>query len=191
MEALIFDGSKEGDEVLRIAHNVIKQDLKRMGWKVNSFTLREIRIAPCRGCFDCWLKTPGICITNDAGRHTTSVAVCSDLWIFITPITFGGYSSELKKAIDRILPIFIPVFTKVDGEVHHRLRYEKHPTLIGVGRIVHEGEDYKNTFRKLIARNAINFRSPHHIVEILLPNYTIEQIKGRLTKTLLELKIMK
>ncbi len=189
MKALILDGSKWGDEVLETAHNIVKETLEGMSWEVNSFVLRDIKIAPCLGCFDCWLKTPGICVTNDAGRNTTSVAVQSDLWIFLTSVTFGGYSFELKKAVDRFLPIFIPVFTKVNGEVHHRLRYKKHPKLIGIGHSIHESRNYDDIFKKLISRNAINFRSPSQSAEILLSNFTIEQIRERVLRSLFNVGI--
>ncbi|MHA2001037.1 MAG: hypothetical protein ACTSVU_02975 [Promethearchaeota archaeon] len=53
--------------------------------------------------------------------------------IYFTPITFGGYSSTLKKALDRQICILSPYFRKVNGEIHHKKRYNKYPSLIGIG----------------------------------------------------------
>jgi len=49
------------------------------------------------GCFGCWNKTPGTCVMKDDSAKIAKAVVNSDLLIFLTPITFGGYSSELKK----------------------------------------------------------------------------------------------
>ena len=42
----------------------------------------------------------------------------ADLKVFLTPIVFGGYSSELKKAVDRQLGVLLPFCNKIQGEVH-------------------------------------------------------------------------
>ena len=167
MKALIFNGSETGDEVLSAARRDITDELVKGGCEVDSVDLGEEKIAPCMGCFDCWLKTPGICVIKDSGRGTTASAVKSDIWFFLTKVEFGGYSSHLKKAVDRILPIFVPVFTNVGGEVHHRLRYDKHPVLIGVGHGASGSDDRDEIFKQLIGRNALNFRSPYHSAEVL------------------------
>jgi len=119
MKALIFNGSKDGDDLLRISQEAIETQLKAMGWQVDSLHLHEMDIAPCLGYFGCWVKTPGICVINDSGRAIPKKIVQSDLMIFLTPITFGGYSPELKKALDRSIPILLPFFKKVYGETHH------------------------------------------------------------------------
>lgn len=189
MNALIFDGSKENNEILRCAHDVLRDKLQQAGYKVNSFVLRDIKIAPCRGCFDCWLKTPGICVINDSGRDTTSAAMRSNVWVFLTSVTFGGYSSELKKAVDRLLPIFVPVFTKVNGEVHHKLRYKDYPRFIGIGLLESGLKDYIDIFDNLIKRNAINFRSSKYFSEILLSKCTTYDIRKRVKEILLSVGI--
>jgi len=176
MKALILDGSDYGDEILTVAHNIIKDKLESNGLLSRSIVLRSSNISPCMGCFDCWLKTPGTCVINDSARNITNIAVESDIWFFLTPMRFGGYSSNLKKAVDRLLPIFVPVFTRVGGEVHHRLRYEKHPILIGIGHDEDGSEDKAEMFKKLISRNAINFRSPYQKAGLLLSSYTEKNV---------------
>ena len=105
--------------------------LKRRGHAVQSFQLRDTPIAYCRGCFNCWIKTPGICRTRDAGRYVARAFRASDAVFFLTPVTFGGYSSELKKALDRCIGLVAPFSTRVRGEVHHRRRYAAYPRLCG------------------------------------------------------------
>jgi multimeric flavodoxin WrbA len=186
MKVLVLDGTREDDQVLEKARQLIKNELEDKGCVVSSVILRSMNIAPCVGCFDCWLKTPGLCSINDEGRYTTREAVDSDIWIFLTPITFGGYSSELKKAVDRLLPVFVPIFTRINGEVHHRLRYDRHPIIIGIGGANKESMDYNSAFNNLVARNAINFRSPSYATGIIYGEEShgdmLENIKAVLSK---------
>ncbi|MCK5309215.1 MAG: flavodoxin family protein, partial [Thermoplasmata archaeon] len=135
MKALIFNGSKEEDASLKITQEAMESELKKMGWQVETLLLHEMNIAPCLGCFGCWIKTPGICVINDDGRIIPEKIVQSDLMVFLTSITFGGYSSELKKALDRAIPMLLPFFRKVNGETHHVMRYEKYPKLLVIGSL--------------------------------------------------------
>jgi multimeric flavodoxin WrbA len=47
------------------------------------------------------MLTPGECVIKDAGCDVARDVSHSDLVILLTPMSFGGYSSELKKAVDR------------------------------------------------------------------------------------------
>ena len=126
-----------------------------------------MQIAPCLGCFGCWQRTPGVCVIDDAGREVARLAARCDLLVFFTRITFGGYSSELKKAVDRLIPNISPFFTRVGGEVHHRLRYAGAPRLLAVGLAAGPDEEAEGIFRELVERNAINGRNPAHAAAIV------------------------
>jgi len=112
---------------------IIAQELRAAGFVPEILLLRDLDIAPCVGCFGCWIRTPGECVIPDAGRDVAKTVIRSDLTVFLTSVTFGGYSSELKKAVDRLIPLVSPYFRRVGGEVHHRPRYRCHPRLLGVG----------------------------------------------------------
>ena len=88
--------------------------------------------------------------------------IAGDLTIFLTPITFGGYSSELKKAVDRLICLISPFFTRIDGEVHHHARYDRYPALVGVGILPASHPVQEQIFHTLIGRNAINMHAPTH-----------------------------
>ena len=81
----------------------------------------------CIGCFACWLKTPGICVETDEGRAIAEAVVHSDTVIIVAPVTFGGYSSEIKKAQDRWIPLILPDFGVYHREIHHKPRYDRYP----------------------------------------------------------------
>ena len=160
--ALILDGGLEDGVLTCGVREIVANTLQRDGWCVDYLVLREIEIAPCLGCFGCWIKTPGVCVIDDAGRDVARQMANSDLIIYLTPLTFGGYSSELKKALDRSIPNLLPLFRLVKGEVHHVKRYPRNPRLIGIGVFAggRADPDEEELFAMLVHRNAINFHAP-------------------------------
>jgi multimeric flavodoxin WrbA len=171
--ALILDGcgqSDAGGVVSDLSVNV----LGALGAVADVRVLHELKIAPCRACFACWVKTPGVCVNRDDGFKIACETVKSDLLILITPVVFGGYSSILKKSFERILPILTPFFKRIDGEVHHVLRYKRYPAIVAVGlaggrdenggknrdsgenREDPESPESEAVFSALVAANAVN-----------------------------------
>lgn len=191
MKALILDGSTEENFTLKIVHDVIIDEFKNMGWKVNSRVLRDLKIGSCYGCFKCWVQTPGICIIDDVERDIAKETIQSDLLIFLTPVTFGGYSSELKKAVDRLIPLIMPFFIKIDGEVHHKSRYERYPSLMGIGVLPNEDKESEQLFKTLVNRNAINFHSPTHTAGVIISNQDKELIREEIKTLLSEVGVKK
>ena len=158
MNAVLLDGSR-GDEC-RGALVALQEALAGAGCTTEVVSLREKKIAPCRGCFGCWVKTAGECVIDDDGRHVArSIARC-DVLGYLTPVTFGGVSSELKKAIDRMIPNISPFFARVYGEKHHQRRYERSQRLVGLGTLPRPDREAETLFKTLIQRNALNFHSP-------------------------------
>ncbi|MFZ3171799.1 MAG: hypothetical protein WA118_07460 [Carboxydocellales bacterium] len=44
----------------------------------------------------CWLKAPGICIIDDAGRNIAQAVIGSDLLVILSPVTFWGSYKKPK-----------------------------------------------------------------------------------------------
>jgi multimeric flavodoxin WrbA len=134
MKALVLNGSRTEKETINSVSDYIVDSLRKNSAEVEVMVLRDEKIASCLGCFGCWLKTPGECIIKDAGSELPRKVIQSDLVFLLTPVTFGMYSSELKKALDRFpCPVLLPFFKKIDGEIHHAPRYDKYPTLVAIG----------------------------------------------------------
>ncbi len=133
MKAVLFDGSKDDDTTIGTIRQAIVEQLGRAGWDEEAIDVRNKRIAGCTGCFGCWVKTPGICVIDDDGREIAKKAAQADLLVCLTPITFRGYSSELKRALDRSIPVLLPYFTRVNGEIHHSMRYRRRQRLAVFG----------------------------------------------------------
>lgn len=103
------------------------------------FILEDIRIgrddlAPCMGCFGCWIKNPGECVINDLMARINQTYINSDVTIYICPIVFGQCSANIKNALDRWIPNILPFFKhRPDGSTTHPPRYAKYPKQIMIG----------------------------------------------------------
>ena len=189
MKALVLNGvGKDAQHLDRIGEPIV-QELRLRQWEVENLILRDIEIAPCMGCFGCWVQTPGVCLIDDNARDVTRKMVGSDLVVYFTPITFGGYSSELKKALDRSISLISPFFTRINGEVHHQKRYGYAPKLLGVGVLPHPDEESERIFKTLIGRNAINMHNPAHAACVVYEDQSDPEIHGIIRAALGELGV--
>jgi len=141
--------------------------LEEAGASVQRLALGELAIGGCLGCFGCWVKTPGECVLDDDGRRVAREVIQSDLTAFVTPVTFGGYSSTLKAAVDRLIPLGSPFFRRIAGETHHRPRYARYPRLLGVGTLPEADAEAAELFCALVGRNALNLHAPEHAAGVL------------------------
>ena len=160
MKALVLNGSETEKSAINTVSDYLVDFLRINDHEVDVLDLRNEKIASCLGCFGCWLKTPGKCVINDAGRDLPRKVVQSDLVFLLTPVTFGMYSHELKKAMDRFpCPLLLPFFANINGEIHHAKRYEKYPTLVAVGLLPGPDEESESTFTTLVGKNGINLHT--------------------------------
>ncbi len=157
MKALILNGALKEDKSMITINRLIEEMLIEQGHEVESILLHEKEIGECIGCFGCWVKSPGICVIDDYGRILTETIINKDIVIYLTPVVYGGYSSELKKALDRTIPLLLPFFKKINGEVHHKERYKSYPNVIVLGIMPHEDNEMEEIFNSLIKRNGLNW----------------------------------
>ncbi len=62
--------------------------------------------------------------------------------------------------MDRIICVILPFFMKINGEVHHRKRYDKYPLMMGLGVLPRVDKQSKQIFTTLVKRNSVNMHSP-------------------------------
>ncbi len=165
MKIVILDGRREGDACP--VFDILLDALQSREADVQTFRLHDIKMGSCIGCFGCWLKTPGICVEADEGRDIAQAVLRSDTTILIGPVTFGGYSSEIKKAQDRWIPLILPDFGLFHGEVHHKPRYARYPRLIGIGIQSRANDEEAHLFKVLVGRNALNFHAPSYAADVV------------------------
>ena len=175
----ILDGSGAGDKDLSPILDVLSCVFKAAEAEVVTFSLREMKLAHCLGCFGCWVKTPGLCVEADAGRDIARAIVRSDVTVLFTPVTFGGYSPELKKMVDRFIQLASPFFQMDHGEVHHPPRYSQRPRMVMVGAQRHPNPTEAHIFKTLAGRNAINFHPPSYAADVVSASENMDALQRR------------
>jgi multimeric flavodoxin WrbA len=191
LKALIMNGSEPDDLMLKEIAESLSKVMKEVDWETDILELGEMEIAGCVGCFGCWIKTPGVCVIDDISRDLARKIVSSDLLVYLTPIVFGGYSYHLKKAIERMICIVLPFFEKVDGEIHHAKRYDRYPSLIGIGIADSQNQSEERTFRELVARNAINMHAPRFSSAVIVRTDSMESRQDNLVKAVRDVGAVK
>ncbi len=191
MDALILNGIESVSTTSIDLIEAIKTELDERKIRCNVIDLKDYEIAHCRGCFDCWVKTPGECIIDDFSRDVAKMVIQSNLVFYLTPVTFGGYSSTLKKVLDRIICLVLPYFTKVEGEYHHKKRYEIYPRLIGIGTLENQDDRKEHLFKTLITRNALNMHSLSHASDIVYNEQESDVIRTMVDNLLVEVEVFK
>ncbi len=167
-QALILDGFEiaiPGSEGLSAG---VKAELEASGFQVAVRPIRNMRIAPCRACFDCWLKTPGSCTLRDDFHTIARAYLDSDLAVFWTPVVFGSYGSGMKRVLERLIGLLTPFLRFEAGETHHPPRYAHNPALFGLGWPISPDPAWAAVFERLVARNAANLRSPRYGAAVVM-----------------------
>lgn len=128
--------------------------------KVNLLNLRDLNLRYCTGCFGCWVKTPGTCSNPDDSERILEAVINSDFTLWAAPLRMGYPGELLKRALDKSIPLIHPYFAVVQGEAHHRPRYEHYPRL---GLLVERENDTDQQdleiIRWILGRNALNMKS--------------------------------
>jgi len=161
MNVLILDGGSGNGRggACRKLKEAALSEVRARGWNAAAFDLDKMNIKPCRGCFACWVKHPGVCAIQDDEADILKATVAADIRLMLTPVTFGGYGSALKKALDRSIPILLPFFIRVGGEVHHPQRYDGTRKILAVGTLPQPDPEAERIFHHLVCRNALNMAS--------------------------------
>jgi hypothetical protein len=82
--------------------------LSRAGAEVAAVDLARLSIAPCRACFACWARTPGLCVQKDGMAEVLPLYEKADLVLFGTPLYHSHMTATLKLFLDRTLPLVEP-----------------------------------------------------------------------------------
>lgn len=97
--------------------------------KIEFISMTNIHVSDCVGCWNCWVKTPGICVHKDDMTIYYEKIIASDKAIFLFPSSSGFLTGHVKTFIDRLIPLYHPYIDIIHGEMMHVYRYEKYPEL--------------------------------------------------------------
>jgi hypothetical protein len=178
VKSVILNGAADGDQRSRDAAGILT-DLLGPG-SVQEFRLCGMELSPCRSCGSCGLKTPGVCVVKDDLPLILHSMAGSPLLVLLTPVRFGGYSKDLKKAIDRLMPMGLPLYFVRDGHLLHPTRYENPRRLLGIG-VLDDMDEYRAScedaaFRLHVKSNSLNMLMDKYSVVVLPPSAGAEDI---------------
>jgi multimeric flavodoxin WrbA len=117
------------------------------------------KVSHCRGCFGCWVKTPGRCVIGDRAAGFATLMAKHDRLTIVSRLVFGSLSPEVKAIIDRSIGFVLPFLEDMDGRMIHHLRYPKNLALkyLFYGQV--HGPDME-TALDLVKANQRNFKAP-------------------------------
>jgi multimeric flavodoxin WrbA len=168
VRVLVLDGSLKAGDPTEAVSAAVARLVEGRGGTVEVVRARDAVIAPCAGCFRCWYRTPGVCDIDDDARGIVRGMAQAHVLVFVSPVTFGGYSSPPKTVLDRSIGLVSPLFTTIGGETHHRRRYPRYPAVAAIGTQAAPDEPAGAVFSFLVGRNALNFHAPASGSEIVV-----------------------
>lgn len=128
------------------------------------FDLETTRIRPCCGCWSCWLKTPGRCISKELDTFYHQY-ITADRAIYFVKVKKGFVSSKLKTLFERMIPLSLPYISVKTNECMHVPRYDHYPEIEFYYEGEFETDNEKEIFEKYIQRTFYQFYSQLIVVK--------------------------
>ncbi len=159
MKVLFINGSGNASELDAYMATVMGL-VSKAGHEAKELVLRDMNYSPCRGCFNCWVKTPGLCVFKDDGDILCREFLSCDLAVITSPVIMGYPAALVKNALDRIIPLIHPHLEDAGGEVHHVKRYKKYPAIALMLEKAGDTDDEDiEIISEIFQRAAINLQS--------------------------------
>ena len=178
MSIVILDAMEKGSFISKAVVDKCREN----GRDISLFELEDMNILPCRSCGACEYKSPGKCVIKDDMHDILRVIAKGSTLIMLTPIRFGGYSSCLKKAVDKFMNLCYPLYTVKHGHLLHSARYGE-KKLIAIGAYDGDCMDQEDSFKKLVENNALNLQYEHKSI-IIKFSEDIMKIKQKINTVL-------
>lgn len=170
MNILLINGSPKGkrSNSLRLALSFVeglKSQKESQGEKVDfdQVDVASLNVGPCKGCFACWKKTPGVCVIKDDMPQIIEKQLKADVIVWSFPLYYFNVPGLLKNLIDRQLPMSEPFMAERSdgfGNGSHTARYDmsgKRHVLISTCGFYTAKENYDsviNMFNHFLGKDA-------------------------------------
>ncbi len=190
MNTVILNSIQSDDKLYNILKSFLFEELSKAGFKNEFIDLFSKNIEYCNGCGYCGEKKVGVCVKKDDMTEIYYELANSKIYIFISPITFGGFNSELKKAIDRISPLGVSGYTIYKGELHHPMRYDNPKMFFTIGILDNDYPEQEETFKLVSERLEKAFFSPKTASLVLNKDMNVDSIQLKIKESLEKLGVI-
>lgn len=99
MQITVIEGSPHLKGASSTIASKFVEGATEAGHTVDVVEVVRLKIGACRACNACGASGP--CIQNDDMAGVRSKIMSSDMVVFVTPVYFCGFTSQLKTVIDR------------------------------------------------------------------------------------------
>ncbi len=167
----IFDlRKKQEDEIYQSIE-------KLYGESLNIVKLGDNSIKACIGCWNCWLKTPGICVMKDQMSEAYTHYINSDTVILLMDTAQGFINNQAKAFFDRTIPHYHHYIEIVNQECHHVARYQAYPDMVFYYDTHGLTKEEEQVIEDYLYRTAFHFKSKAYRI------FTDEGIQLRLLES--------
>lgn len=104
--------------------------MKEAGADVELIYVHDLEIRPCKGCWNCWTKSPGKCVQKDDMAEILPKLASADIVVYATPVYVDGMTSTMKALLDRSIPLIKGVWEIRDDHCRHPRRDTKEGKII-------------------------------------------------------------
>ena len=111
-----------------LMENVL-EGAKEEGAEIEVVYVQKLKVNYCVGCFNCWVKTPGVCVHNDDMVQLLEKIKTVDCLLMCTPLYVDGMTAQMKTVVDRIIPLVDPHIEDIGGHNRHVKRLDKVPAV--------------------------------------------------------------
>lgn len=127
MKILLLNGSprKGHSNTLKITNAFLDGLCGQNNHEIKTVVISRQNIQPCKGCFGCWGKTPGVCVQKDDMTELLNLYRDAELVIWSFPLYYFGMPSGIKAFTDRLMPNNLPSMVESKrGGIRHPQRYD-------------------------------------------------------------------
>lgn len=156
----------------------LKERLQEKMLDVDYISLEDVEVKPCINCGGCTYKTYGKCVIRDDGDWIYPKLIKSDVQIYLTPITFGGYSFKTKRVLDKCALIMDSHYFVENRELVKGGMKGKQFKMLLIGVNQNTIEDEITAFHKLFQEILIIARGvgKSYIIDSVQDTQTIDNI---------------
>jgi multimeric flavodoxin WrbA len=97
------------------------------GGSIETVSLNNLRINPCRGDLSCWFKEKNVCVQRDDMTELIPKFREADAVVFSTPVYCDGLPGQLKVMMDRLVVKGNPFLEVRDDHTRHPVSHGDKP----------------------------------------------------------------